>query len=118
MTKFPEPPRVEVLDPVCGMMIEPADAVGTVDYKGERYYFCNPSCLTRFEADPEEFLAATQDDRETPPPPAGTIYLCPMDPEVRQDHPGACPRCGMALEPDLSTMPQTRVEYTCPMHPE
>ena len=41
-----------------------------------------------------------------------------MDPEIEQDHPGACPKCGMALEPDLSTTPQTRVEYTCPMHPE
>ena len=48
--------------------------------------------------------------------PASTMYICPMDPEVRQDHPGACPTCGMALEPDLSTV--ARVEYTCPMHPE
>ncbi len=50
--------------------------------------------------------------------PAGTQYFCPMDPEVRQDGPGSCPKCGMALEPDLSTVPATRVEYTCPMHPE
>jgi P-type Cu+ transporter len=47
-----------------------------------------------------------------------TEYICPMDPEVRQDHPGSCPKCGMALEPDLSTVATTRVEYTCPMHPE
>ncbi len=46
------------------------------------------------------------------------MYTCPMDPEVRQDHPGACPVCGMALEPDLATLPATRVEFTCPMHPE
>ncbi|MBA2305839.1 MAG: YHS domain-containing protein, partial [Acidobacteria bacterium] len=50
--------------------------------------------------------------------PPGTVYTCPMDPEVRQDHPGSCPKCGMALEPDLSTVPSMRVEYTCPMHPE
>jgi Cu+-exporting ATPase len=46
------------------------------------------------------------------------IYTCPMDPEVRQDHPGACPKCGMALEPDVPPAPATRIEYTCPMHPE
>jgi P-type Cu+ transporter len=50
--------------------------------------------------------------------PAATQYFCPMDPEVRQDRPGSCPKCGMALEPDLSTVPAARVEYTCPMHPE
>jgi Cu+-exporting ATPase len=118
MTKFSDTTPVEVLDPVCGMMIEPADAVGSFEYKGQRYYFCNPSCQTRFEADPEEFLAENPEAGATTPAPAGTIYVCPMDPEVRQDHPGACPKCGMALEPDLATMAQTRVEYTCPMHPE
>ncbi|MQA29110.1 MAG: heavy metal translocating P-type ATPase [Luteitalea sp.] len=107
-----------VLDPVCGMTIDPADAVGSVEYKGQRYYFCNQSCLTRFEADPEEFIVAKLDALEMVPPPAGTRYVCPMDPEVRQDHPGACPRCGMALEPDVATIATTRVEYTCPMHPE
>jgi len=117
MTKFSETPR-EVLDPVCGMVIEPADAVGTVDYQGRRYYFCNASCLTRFEADPEEFLATDPDQREMAAAPPGATYICPMDPEVRQDHAGACPKCGMALEPDLATLPETRVEYTCPMHPE
>jgi Cu+-exporting ATPase len=116
MTKSHEPAPVEVLDPVCGMMIEPADAVGSFEYKGQRYYFCNPSCQTRFEADPEEFLAAPT--AEAIPAPPGTTYICPMDPEIHQDHPGACPKCGMALEPDFATMAPTRVEYTCPMHPE
>jgi P-type Cu+ transporter len=50
--------------------------------------------------------------------PRAALYVCPMDPEVRQDHPGACPKCGMALEPDVPLAPVTRVEYTCPMHPE
>jgi Cu+-exporting ATPase len=122
MTKSAEDTPVEVLDPVCGMMIEPADAVGSYEYKGQRYYFCNPSCQTRFEADPEEFLAPASSDRPAHQPavplPSGTSYICPMDPEIRQDHPGACPLCGMALEPDLATMAQSRVEYTCPMHPE
>jgi Cu+-exporting ATPase len=106
-----------VLDPVCGMTIDPADAAGTWDYKGQRYYFCNPSCLERFKADPESFINPSG-TATAPPAPAGTEYVCPMDPEIRQDHPGACPKCGMALEPDLSTVPQTRTEYTCPMHPE
>jgi Cu+-exporting ATPase len=53
-----------------------------------------------------------------PSAPSATIYTCPMDPEVRQDHAGACPKCGMALEPDVPAAPTTRVEYICPMHPE
>jgi Cu+-exporting ATPase len=98
------------------MTIDPATAAGSWDYKGTRYYFCHPSCLQRFKADPEEFLgekSAAAGELQS-----GTMFVCPMDPEVRQDHPGACPKCGMALEPDLSTVPATRVEYTCPMHPE
>jgi Cu+-exporting ATPase len=104
------------VDPVCGMTVDPAHAAGHAEYKGTTYYFCNPSCLTRFEADPESYLKGSQ--APALPAPPGTQYVCPMDPEVRQDRPGACPKCGMALEPDLSTLPATRVEYTCPMHPE
>ena len=104
-----------VLDPVCGMTIDASTAAGHHDYKGTRYYFCHPSCLERFQADPEAFF---EPHVPAPVAPAGTIYTCPMDPEIRQDHPGACPKCGMALEPDLSTVHSTRVEYTCPMHPE
>jgi Cu+-exporting ATPase len=108
----------EHLDPVCGMTVTAADASGVWDYKGQRYYFCHPSCLERFKADPESFLAPSPTASVQPPAPPGTQYVCPMDPEVRQGHPGACPQCGMALEPDLSTLPATRTEYTCPMHPE
>jgi Cu+-exporting ATPase len=105
-----------VVDPVCGMTISPESAAGSYEFDGTTYYFCNPSCLTRFKATPEAFLKPKVVP-ETPAA-AGTEYFCPMDPEVRQDHPGACPKCGMALEPDLSTAPMVRVEYTCPMHPE
>ena len=110
-----------VLDPVCGMMIEPAEAAGQFEYRGKTYYFCHPSCLERFQASPDEFLS---DDGGAKPPapvsvPGARSYVCPMDPEVRQTTPGACPKCGMALEPDLSDPAAlTRVEYTCPMHPE
>ena len=106
----------EVIDPVCGMTITPEDAVGHVDHKGHTYYFCSESCQSRFKADPEAFLGVRT---ERPiPQPAGATYTCPMHPEVRQSGPGSCPKCGMALEPDLSTVPTMRVEYTCPMHPE
>jgi P-type Cu+ transporter len=107
-------PDVQHIDPVCGMAVDPADAAGTVDYQGRRYYFCHRSCAERFKANPAAFL---EDRREAAQAPPGASYICPMDPEVRESTPGACPRCGMALEPDLSA-PTARVEYTCPMHPE
>ena len=107
----------EVLDPVCGMTISPDDAVGHVDYKGQTYYFCSDSCLVQFREDPERFLAP---DRPREPVTAADMereYTCPMDPDVRQKGPGACPKCGMALEP-VDVAPTTKVEWTCPMHPE
>ena len=107
----------EVLDPVCGMTISPDEAVGQVDYKGQTYYFCNDSCLTRFREDPQRFL---EPDRAAPPVTPADMqrdYTCPMDPEIRQKGPGACPKCGMALEP-VDVAPITKVEWTCPMHPE
>ncbi len=106
----------EVLDPVCGMTISPDDAVGHIDHKGQTYYFCNQSCLDQFNADPARFL------NPKPAPVAASAemareYTCPMHPEVRQKGPGACPKCGMALEP-VDVTPVTRSEWTCPMHPE
>jgi P-type Cu+ transporter len=108
------------IDPVCGMTVDPARAAAKLDYNGETYYFCNPRCLERFKANPESFLKPQVKPSALPPTatvPQGTRYICPMDPEIEQDHPGACPKCGMALEADLSSAPPTRVEYTCPMHP-
>ena len=82
------------IDPVCGMEVDPATDLKT-DYQGTTYYFCNPSCLERFTRDPEGVLhpapAAAAD--------MDAIYTCPMHPEIRQKGPGACPICGMALEP-------------------
>jgi Cu+-exporting ATPase len=107
---------VEVLDPVCGMTISADDAVGHVDRERRTYYFCSQSCLDQFRATPDAFLgerpalAARPTDRERE-------YTCPMDPEVRQKGPGACPKCGMALEP-VDIAPITKVKWTCPMHPE
>ena len=119
MTTTSEPSYTrEVVDPVCGMAIDPVDAAGRLDYKGTTYYFCHQSCLDRFRAAPEEFLHP--DSAPRPAAPAGDAdaeYTCPMDPEVRQKGPGACPKCGMALEP-VNAPPPTRTEWTCPMHPE
>jgi Cu+-exporting ATPase len=99
------------------MTVDPADAAGSYEYRGQQYYFCHPSCLERFQANPEEFLQT--DAKATAAVPAARAYICPMDPEVRQSEPGACPKCGMALEPDLSDPAAfMKVEYTCPMHPE
>jgi Cu+-exporting ATPase len=86
-----------VIDPVCGMEVTPEDAVGSFEYKGQEYYFCNESCLEQFRANPQQFLAPPS-ERIAPPADPGAIYTCPMDPEVRQLGPGACPKCGMALE--------------------
>jgi Cu+-exporting ATPase len=136
-TMHPAPNTVR--DPVCGMYVDPAKARGSSEYKGQRYYFCSPRCVERFNAEPEKYLApkppqsqivqlggitpakpvaSTKQQNSViaspkePPAGKGTItYVCPMDPEVREPKPGPCPMCGMALEPET-------VEYTCPMHPE
>ena len=76
------------VDPVCGMEIEEADAVGTHRHNGTTYYFCHPSCLERFEKNPNEFLEPAA---PATPAPVGATFICPMDPEVRSDRPGACP---------------------------
>ena len=109
-----------VVDPVCGMTVDPAHAAGKYDYKGKTYFFCNPRCEQRFKADPQSFVAPKPErspEHQITPSPAGTIYFCPMDPEVRQDRPGICPKCGMALEPEMPVA-ATKTEWTCPMHPE
>ena len=106
-----------VVDPVCGMNVDPAKAAAVVEHEGKTFFFCSQGCAVRFRAEPAKFLHPAH--AATPPAhaPAGATYVCPMDPEVRQTSPGACPKCGMALEPEMPA-PAFRVEYTCPMHPE
>ena len=82
-----------VEDPVCGMTVDPAKAAGQVDYLGETYYFCNPSCVKKFKANPEQYLAPVQ---STAPRSKQAEYTCPMHPEIVRSEPGACPICGMA----------------------
>src|SRR5687768_12144693 len=87
-------------DPVCGMMV-PADAPLRTDFEGQTYVFCCPRCLERFQADPRAFLPGAP--AKVSPPDAGQQWTCPMHPEVVRDAPGACPICGMALEPRTIT---------------
>src|SRR5262245_6029885 len=96
----------EAIDPVCGMTVHPETAAASTVFEGKPYYFCHPGCLRKFQADPRRYLApAPLPPPPAPPPqpeaPPGTKveYVCPMDPEVVASEPGACPKCGMALEP-------------------
>ena len=87
-----------VIDPVCGMTVDPHTAKHRADYRGHTYYFCSAGCRAKFVADPQKYLGARQ--AETVP--EGTIYTCPMHPQIRQVGPGSCPICGMALEPEIA----------------
>src|SRR5215472_1481991 len=126
MTGELKPTASTVLDPVCGMFVDPQKARSTVEFQGQKYFFCSPGCAQRFQASPETYLSAAKPPSpvvalgaiapaKSPAPPTvespGAAYVCPMDPDVREPRPGACPKCGMALEAE-------GVEYTCPMHPE
>jgi Cu+-exporting ATPase len=110
-------PGGQVLDPVCGMTVDPATAAGSAEYGGQAYYFCSHHCLDKFRVAPQRYVEGNSTFHPHPPAPSEAVYTCPMDPEVRQDHPGTCPKCGMALEP-AAIAPTTKVEYTCPMHPQ
>jgi len=90
---------VALRDPVCGMTVDPASAAGSVDYGGHTYYFCSKGCAAKFQADPEKYLHPQTETEPMPAASAGGEHTCPMHPEVRKVGPGACPKCGMALEP-------------------
>jgi Cu+-exporting ATPase len=98
------------------MTVDPATSAGSADFEGRTYFFCSAHCVRKFQADPRAFVGES-----TPAPPPASAeagYTCPMHPEVRQDRPGTCPKCGMGLEPVDGAPAATKVEYTCPMHPE
>jgi Cu+-exporting ATPase len=84
-------------DPVCGMSVDPHSAKHRAEHAGRTYYFCSAGCRTKFIADPQKYLS--RDEAAPKPVAPGTIYTCPMHPEIRQVGPGSCPICGMALEP-------------------
>ncbi len=91
-----------VVDPVCAMTVDPATSKHQFEHHGQTYHFCSATCRTKFAASPEQYLDKTQPQQ--PHVPEGTIYTCPMHPEIRQIGPGSCPICGMALEPELVTL--------------
>jgi P-type Cu+ transporter len=110
-----------VIDPVCGMSVDPAKAAATVEHRNADFYFCGQGCATKFRSDPEKYFKPKEAAAPLRPPTKAEQeleYICPMDPEVSKLGPGACPKCGMALEPRTVTAPVTRTEYTCPMHRE
>ena len=90
-------------DPVCGMVVTPASP-HSFEYEGRPFYFCGAGCKTKFAADPQRFLHPAAAPAAAEPPIEGATYTCPMHPEVREDHPAACPKCGMALEPEMPTL--------------
>jgi Cu+-exporting ATPase len=115
-------------DPVCGMEVAP-DSAHRYRHEGKDYRFCSASCREKFAADPGTYLRSGDEGTRHDKEPAGycsddtctigtVLYTCPMHPEVREKAPGACPRCGMALEPVSEPGLTDRTEYTCPMHPE
>jgi Cu+-exporting ATPase len=123
-------------DPVCGMNVNTATAKHVHEHAGKNYYFCCAGCVEKFKSNPPAYLnrpaasglvtlrmpaAAGAPKSATgsrkPEAESRVSYVCPMCPEVHETKPGACPSCGMALEPDVP-LASTRTEYTCPMHPQ
>ena len=102
---------VAAIDPVCGMRVDPARTPHQLEHHGRQIYFCSAGCVERFRKDPEHYLAAAARGQfagmtapAAIPKGAPVEYFCPMDPEVQSDRPGACPKCGMALEPRVSAL--------------
>ena len=96
-------PPAKMLDPVCGMTVDPANSKYRRDHDGHTFHFCSARCHDKFAADPASYLKPAASPMPVAPQPSGTIYTCPMHPEVRQEGPGSCPICGMALEPLIVT---------------
>jgi len=114
MTASASPPvRTMVTDPVCGMTIAAEEAAATVTHGGRTYYFCAEGCARRFRENPAAYSAEVPAETAAPAAPAapaGVEYTCPMHPEVRQIGPGACPKCGMALEPVMASAEERNPE--------
>ena len=115
-SQYIQPEPAQLTDPVCGMVVS-TDSPHHVEHAGHSHYFCSESCQKKFIAHPEQYLG---DEEQAAEPPAddGTLYTCSMHPEVQQQGPGSCPKCGMALEPAGVPVAAGKIEYTCPMHPE
>jgi Cu+-exporting ATPase len=127
-------------DPVCGMTVDPSKAAASIEREGTLYHFCCKGCAEKFKSDPARYLSPSYKPggmqstvqlagikpaprlesapgARVEPIAKAVTYVCPMDPEVRESRPGACPKCGMALEPEVPVS-TTKTLWTCPMHPE
>lgn len=101
-----------VTDPVCGMKVDPKRAAGSAEHQGQTYFFCSSHCLARFQANPVQYVQSMQEPVAVPTkkedsnlvPASGTLYTCPMHPQIIQNQPGFCPICGMALEPKTASL--------------
>ncbi len=93
------PTAETVTDPVCGMQVRPATSGHHVEHAGTTFHFCSAGCKTRFQADPDKYLAPAIPEAVPP----NALFTCPMHPEIRRQGPGSCPICGMALEPMVPT---------------
>jgi P-type Cu+ transporter len=106
-------PAPAMKDPVCGMKVS-EKSPHVFQHDGRAVYFCGPGCKAKFAAAPERYPTATSSDSPagvmSPAPIVGAMYTCPMHPEVRQDHPGSCPKCGMALEPEMPSLDEENPE--------
>ena len=115
--------KSELKDPVCGMSVT-QNSEFHAHYQGEAWYFCSEHCQHKFEQHPQAYADESPQAIADEGCDDGSCsidyleYTCPMHPEVIQDHPGSCPKCGMALEPKDASAVKTKTEYTCPMHPE
>jgi len=101
------PGDVGHIDPVCGMTLQPEQAAGSHVHKDKTYYFCSPACLAKFRDNPSHYLTSPAERTSEPvtvPAGATVEYICPMDPEILETKPGACPICGMALEPRVVSL--------------
>jgi Cu+-exporting ATPase len=110
-----------VKDPVCGMDVDEQMAAGSYERDGTTYFFCSAHCLNRFKQEPTRFVTGPtkmQKGIAALEATSGVAYTCPMHPEIRQQQPGNCTTCGMALEPVTGVVPATKTQYTCPMHLE
>lgn len=92
------------IDPVCGMQVS-ASPEKSFEFHGTTYYFCCRGCLSKFQADPHRYLHKHE---QAPVPSAHVMYTCPMHPEIRQDHPGTCPKCGMTLEAEVPSLEEVQ----------
>ena len=97
------PAHGTTVDPVCGMLVDPATARHKIEHDGQTFYFCSERCRTKFADDPAKYVRGTVQQAPRADVPEGAIYTCPMHPQIRQVGPGNCPICGMALEPELAT---------------